>query len=136
MPGKSFSNISLLVCVCLWLWGVFLVDKRLLDLDFWSNLTIWVFWLQSWVHLHLGLWLRGVFWSLCFHCFFPQIEYCVDCSLLLALFSFRFCWFSELILFVVFLPLVGLTVFLVFYSFLGSHICDCFIFFHMYYSFK
>jgi hypothetical protein len=74
MPGKYFSNLSLLVCVYLWLWGMFLVDNRLLDLAFWSNQTICVFWLESLVPLHLELWLRGIYWFLCFYCFFSRLN--------------------------------------------------------------
>jgi hypothetical protein len=44
---------------------------------------------------------------------FFQIESCDDCSLFLSLFNFGFCWFSELIMFVVFLALVGSSIFCV-----------------------
>jgi hypothetical protein len=57
-----------------------------------------------------------------------QMESRVNCSLPLALFNFRFCWFSELIMLAFFLALVGLSISLEFYSFLTSCICDCFSF--------
>jgi hypothetical protein len=40
------------------------VDNRLLHLAFSSNLKICVFWYESSFRLHLGIWLRSVYWFL------------------------------------------------------------------------
>jgi hypothetical protein len=102
-------------------------SNRLLDLSFWSNLTIWLlmeelrlFRIMIWRCLHVLIFL-----------YFFQIKSHVDCSLLLGFLNFSFCWFSELFILAVSLALKGSSIPLQFYSFLASYICDYFSLFSM-----
>jgi hypothetical protein len=80
-----------------------LVHKRLLDLVFCSNPTICL------LIGELNTFKFRIIIKIPMFCclFFFQVESHVDCSLLLAMIMFRFCWFAEFSMLATFLALMG-----------------------------
>jgi hypothetical protein len=120
---------------------MFLVDNRLLDLAFWSNVRICLligklspFTFRILIEKYLQI---PVFCYL----FFPQVESHVDCSLLLAWFILRFCWFTVFFMLATFLAVMkerNKTHFPLWVLFFPDLSCLSlfFILFHVKYAFK